>query len=199
MDSSILRRGDPPNPVPRSFYDRATVEVARDLLGRRLVRVENSTVRAGRIVETEAYVGSEDLACHAARGRTPRTAVMFGPPGFAYVYLVYGMHYCLNAVCEREGFPAAVLIRAIEPGAGIEQRTDGPGRVCRALGVDRSFNGEDLAGHRLFVECGDRPLDHLPADDVVACGPRVGVAYAGEWASRPWRFWLTDSKWVSRR
>jgi DNA-3-methyladenine glycosylase len=124
---------------------------------------------------------------------------MFGPPGFAYVYFVYGMHYCLNAVCEREGFPAAVLIRAIEPGPGIEGRTDGPGRVCRALGLDRSFNGEDLTGDRLFVESGDRPLDCHPADDLVACGPRVGVAYAGAWASRPWRFWLKDSKWVSRR
>src|SRR6266542_5040040 len=122
MNSSILRRGSRSAlPLPQSFYNRPTVVVAQELLGRWLVRVPDVSDaadggrRVGRIVETEAYVGSEDLACHASKGRTPRTAVMFGPPGHAYVYFVYGMHHCLNAVTEREGFPAAVLIRAVEP------------------------------------------------------------------------------------
>jgi DNA-3-methyladenine glycosylase len=199
------RRAPPPRPpggrgtpLPQAFYDRRTHEVAADLLGRRLVCTEGGRIRAGRIVETEAYVGPEDLACHASRGRTLRTAVMFGPPGFAYVYLIYGLHHCLNAVTEGEGYPAAVLIRALEPEAGLAGRTDGPGRLCRALGIDRSFNGEDLAGGRLFVEAGDRPAGEARPRQPLASGPRIGVAYAGEWAGRPWRFWLQGNPWVSR-
>jgi DNA-3-methyladenine glycosylase len=134
---------------------------------------------AGRIVETEAYVGREDRACHAARG-TPegRTRVMYGRPGHAYVYLIYGMHNCFNAVTEREGFPAAVLVRSVE---GVI----GPGRVCRALQIDRSLNGVALDGDDLWIE--PRDVD-VPG---IESGPRVGVAYAGEWALKPWRFWIT--------
>ena len=188
--------------LPHAFYRRATLDVAVDLLGRRLVHVrpglEGDVRRAGRIVETEAYVGPEDLASHASRGRTARTGVMFGPPGFAYVYLIYGLHHCLNAVTEAEGFPAAVLIRALEPAPGVAGRTDGPGRLCRALGIDRSLNGADLSGDRLYVEAGDRPLEVARPAGRVATGPRVGVGYAGEWADRPWRFWLEGNPWVSR-
>jgi DNA-3-methyladenine glycosylase len=153
---------------------------------------------AGRIVETEAYVGADDRACHASRGRTPRTEVMFGPPGHAYVYLVYGLHHCLNAVTEAEGVPAAVLIRALEPEAGVPGRTDGPGRLCRALGIDRTFDAEDLTAGRLFVEAGDRPPGAPGPAGGYRSGPRIGVAYAGEWATRPWRFWLPGNPFVSR-
>ncbi len=194
-----MEETSPSRLLSRAFYDRPTIEVARDLLGRRLVCATGGGRRAGRIVETEAYVGPDDLASHASRGRTPRTAVMFGPPGYAYVYLVYGLHYCLNAVTEREGVPAAVLVRALEPETGLAGRTDGPGRLCRALGVDRSFDGEDLTGARLFVEPGDRPPDAPPPDDLVASGPRIGVAYAAEDALKPWRFWVRGNEFVSRK
>jgi DNA-3-methyladenine glycosylase len=194
--------------LPLRFYDRPTCDVAVDLLGRRLVTRAvapdgTTRIRAGRIVETEAYVGPDDLACHAARGRTARTEVMFGPPGRAYVYLIYGMYHCLNAVTEREGFPAAVLIRALEPEpdpeAGLAARTSGPGLLCRALRIDRTFNGERLDGPRIAIESGDRPADEPQPCAPVAAGPRVGVAYAGEWAARPWRYWLDGNRWVSKR
>ena len=155
--------------------------------------------RVGRIVETEAYVGQEDLACHASKGRTPRTAVMFGPPGHVYVYFIYGMYHCLNAVTEREGFAAAVLIRAVEPLEGIHGRSDGPGRLCRAMGIDRSLNGADLTEGQLVITRGDRGTREAVPADAVASGPRVGVGYAGEWAEKPWRFWLAGNPWVSRQ
>lgn len=183
--------------LPRAFYNRPTCQVAIDLLGRRLVRAGPDGLRAGRIVETEAYVGPDDRASHASRGRTARTSIMFGPPGYAYVYFIYGQHYCLNAVTEPEGFPAAVLIRALEPEANVLARTDGPGRLCRALGIDRSLNGADLVGECLWIEEGDRPCEApLPPERLVT-GRRIGVDYAGEWAARPWRFCLRGSRWVS--
>lgn len=180
--------------MPRSFYDRPTLEVARDLLGKVLVHSAAHGRRAGRIVEVEAYVGPEDRANHASRGRTLRTQIMFGPPGYAYVYLIYGMYSCLNAVTEAEGFPAAVLIRALEPLEGISAGTNGPGRLCRAMGIDRSLNGADLAGESLFVE--DDGVRPPPA--AILAGPRVGVAYAGAWAEKPWRLYLAGSPWLSR-
>jgi DNA-3-methyladenine glycosylase len=140
-------------------------------------------------VETEAYVGTEDLACHASRGRTARTEVMFGPPGHAYVYLIYGMYHCLNVVTEGVGYPAAVLIRALEPGSGVTLPANGPGRLCRVLGIDRRHNGQDLVSSGLFIE---RQADRLP-DERVRITPRIGVDYAGEWAARPWRFVVADS------
>jgi DNA-3-methyladenine glycosylase len=130
-------------------------------------------------------VGREDLASHAARGQpSGRASTMYGPPGRAYVYLIYGRHHCLNAVTEREGFPAAVLIRALEPRGQTGARADGPGRLCRWLEVDRSLNGVRLDGPELWVEPAER------RDFEVATGWRIGVAYAGEWAERPWRFWV---------
>jgi DNA-3-methyladenine glycosylase len=184
--------------LPESFYARPTSEVAIDLLGRRLVCVREGIARSGIIVETEAYLGPHDLACHAARGRTARTDVMFGPPGHAYVYLIYGMHHCVNAVTEREGFPAAVLIRALEPDPGVEARTDGPGRLCRALGIDRSHNGLSLAGSHFYVTTGGRSMRSARPEAEVAAGPRIGVGYAGEWAEAPLRYWLKGNRWVSR-
>ena len=186
--------------LPRTFYARPTSEVAIDLLGRRLVCATGDHVKSGVIVETEAYLGPHDLACHAARGRTARTEVMFGPPGHAYVYFIYGMHHCVNAVTERDGFAAAVLIRALQPDPGVDGRTDGPGRLCKALGIARSHNGADLTrSGPLYVTAGDRPAKVSRPVDEVAVGPRIGVAYAGEWAYAPLRFWLAGNRWVSRK
>lgn len=168
--------------LPRAYFERPTLRVARSLLGKYLVRENEEGKIAGKIVEVEAYVGPEDRASHASRGRTPRTDVMFGPPGVAYVYLIYGLHHCLNVVTEREGFPAAVLIRAIELDTGL---VDGPGRVCRVLQIDRSLNRLDLTqGRALWIE--DRG-DRLSRGRI-AVYPRIGVAYAGAWAAKPWRF-----------
>lgn len=180
--------------LPRAFYDRETEAVARDLLGCRLFRrrADGSLVSA-RIVETEGYLGPHDLACHTARGRTPRTEVMFGPPGHAYVYMVYGMHFCLNFVTEPAGHGSAVLIRGLEPEAGLESvRLDGPARLCKALDIGRGENGLDLVeGEVLWVLPPLRPVVEISA------GPRVGVGYAGEWAARPLRFWETGNPHVS--
>ena len=196
MEKSAVPLGEK---LPHNFYARPTTEVAIDLLGRRLVCARDGVARSGTIVETEAYVGPHDLACHAARGRTARTEVMFGPPGRAYVYLIYGIHHCVNAVTEREGYAAAVLIRALQPDDESLGKTSGPGLLCRALGIDRTHNGEDLAGDRLYVLEGDRPASvPRPSGDVLS-GPRIGVAYAGEWAEKPFRFWLGGNRWISRR
>ena len=180
--------------LPRSLYAADPVDVARRLLGALVVHRHPSRGElVGRIVETEAYRGEEDLACHASRGLTERTRVMYGPPGHAYVYLIYGMYDMLNVVTWPEGQPAAGLRRAQEPLAGIVGRTDGPGRLTRALGIDRSLNGADLCGDRLRIVAGEA----VPAARV-SLGPRVGVDYAGEWAARPWRFWDAQSLHVSR-
>jgi DNA-3-methyladenine glycosylase len=168
-----------------SFAARAPTEVARALLGQVLVHLEDTGARAGRIVETEAYLGPEDLACHTSRGRTARTEVMFGPPGRAYVYLIYGLHHCFNVVT---GAGSAVLVRALEPLHGLPPgvRTDGPGRLTRALGITRAHNGLPLDEPPLYLAEGRD-------DRSIAAGPRIGVAYAGEWASKPLRFWLEGS------
>lgn len=195
--------------LSRKFYARDTVTVARELLGQRLVRVCNDQRWAGLITETEAYVGETDLACHARAGRTPRTEVMFGPPGHAYVYFNYGLHWMLNVVTERAGFPAAVLIRAITPvsapGGGIEAMrrhrgnkpdrrrsdrtlTDGPGKLTQALRVDGAFHGADLCAcdAELFIERAPVPK----AAHIIA-GARVGIKNVPEpWRSVRWNFML---------
>lgn len=196
-----------PRHLPASFFARSTLTVARELLGQRLVRQMDGQRLSGIIVETEAYIGPDDSACHASKGYTPRTAVMFGPPGHAYVYLIYGMYHMLNLVTEAEGFPAAVLIRAIEPVEGIEQMqtrrrrqhsinlTNGPGKLCAALAIDRRLNGHSLGlGETLWLE----PTLPTPAAAVVT-GPRVGIHYATP-ADRaaPWRFWVRDNGFVSK-
>ncbi len=181
--------------LPRAFYRRPALAVARDLLGQLLVHRTGGQTRAARIVETEAYVGEHDLACHACRGRTARTEVLYGPPGRAYVYFVYGMHWCFNVVTGAEGVAAAVLVRGVEAWAGIpaEVRTDGPGRLTRALGIGRAENRADLTTSSLAILQGP-----APARRSVRRGPRVGVAYAGAWAARPYRFWVEGSPGVSR-
>jgi DNA-3-methyladenine glycosylase len=173
--------------LARAFYARPTLVVARELLGKMLVHLDAGVRRAGRIVETEAYVGPDDAASHARSGPDKRGALMWGQAGVAYVYLIYGVHNCFNVVTETVGYPGAVLIRAIEP---LEQagRGSGPGLVCSALHIDRAASGLDLTDSELWTE--DAPC--VPDADV-RVGPRIGVDYAGEWASRPWRFWIADS------
>ena len=186
------------NNLPRSFFNRNTIKVARDLLGQRLVKVEKGRRISGLISEAEAYRGEEDQGCHAKAGLTPRTQVMYGPPGHAYVYFTYGMHWMLNAVCEDEGFPAAVLIRAIWPMEGVQviamrrgsqprrHWTDGPAKLCQALAIDGDFNAVDLCVPvgNIFFEQEESVPDHA-----VTSGPRVGLNNVPEpWKSIPWRF-----------
>ena len=175
--------------LDRTFYDRPTLEVAQDLIGCHLVHELPDGQRRGRIVETEAYIGTEDLACHARSGKTDRNAPMFGPAGFSYIYLIYGIHHCLNVVTQEEGFPAAVLIRALEPEPGVG-RSHGPGRLTRALGLDLSHNNLDMTAPPLFVE----PREQQPE---VTATTRIGVDYAGQWARKPWRFLEPTTKHLS--
>jgi DNA-3-methyladenine glycosylase len=180
--------------LPRSFYDRDTVEVARELLGKFLVREDGEAPRVGRIVEVEAYVGPEDLACHSSKGMTPRNRSMFGPPGHAYVYRVYGMHWCLNAVTEAEGHASAVLLRALEPVSNVDGPTNGPGRLCKAMGIDGRLDAHDLTAPGLRIASGDGS-----APSRIVRRPRVGVDYAGpSWAGRLLRFYLRGNPFVSR-
>jgi len=180
--------------LPYQFYSRPTLTVARELIGARLVRILDGVKLAGLITETEAYISEKDLACHARAGRTPRTQVMYGEPGHAYVYFTYGNHWMLNVVTEQEGFPAAVLIRAIQPIEGIEimlkrrngRDTFGPGKLCQAMGIGKEQNGVDLTetASGLWIEAGAKVPDSL-----VTKGPRVGLNNTPEpWKSRPWRF-----------
>ena len=183
-----------PPPLPREFYARPTLTVARELLGMRLVRVLEGVRLSGSIIETEAYIGETDLGCHAKAGQTRRNAVMYVPPGHAYVYFTYGMHWMLNAVTEREGFPAAVLLRAILPLEGQEvirlrrQGRDslGPAKLTQALGIDGTSNGVDLTDPRggLWIEAGP-PV----AESAILTGARVGLYTVPEpWKSMAWRF-----------
>jgi DNA-3-methyladenine glycosylase len=168
--------------LARTYFNRSTLVVARSLLGKYLVRENGKGTVAGKIVEVEAYVGPHDMACHASKGRTLRTDVLFGPPGISYVYLIYGMYHCLNVVTEKVEFPAAVLVRAVEIEGTL---IDGPGRLCRALQIDRSLNRIDVtAGRHIWFE--DRGL-RIPQERI-GTFPRIGVGYAGAWADKPYRF-----------
>ena len=194
--------------LPRDFYTRADVlEVARDLLGKKLVVPNrNGTRVAGIIVETEAYRGPGDRASHAYGGRrTNRTETMYGIGGTAYVYFVYGMYYQFNVVTNVAETPHAVLVRALEPVEGLPimrrrragrseyELTSGPGRLCVALGIDRGLDKEDLLGDRVWIEEADSI-----SPGQIARGPRIGIDYAGKWVTKPWRFWLKDNPFVSR-
>jgi DNA-3-methyladenine glycosylase len=190
------------HPLPRSFFGRPTLQVARSLLGRLLVRETARGPLVARIVETEAYIGEDDPASHAAPGPTARNAVMYGPPGFAYVYFIYGVHHCLNVVTEREGFPAAVLIRAAEPLEGLEgmrrnrgveradQLASGPGKLAQAFGLTRAHSGVDLTRGTLVLARGAAPRERI------AASTRIGIRKAVE---LPWRFYLEGNPHVSRR
>jgi DNA-3-methyladenine glycosylase len=193
------------SPLRRSFYNRPTLTVARELLGSVLCRRVRGITLRGRIVETEAYVGEGDLACHARAGVTPRTQPLYGPPGMAYVYLTYGMHHLLNAVTEPEGKPAAVLIRALEPIEGIEWMerargltkrhllASGPGKLAQAFGLDLAWNRADLCAGNLWIE-----PDETVADQGVGTSSRIGCQNVPEpWASIPWRFYVASSPHVT--
>jgi DNA-3-methyladenine glycosylase len=192
--------------VEAAWFDRPAADLALALLGSRLVHASPAGTVGGLIVEVEAYRGPEDLAAHSARGRTPRNSVMFGAPGHLYVYLIYGLHHCLNVVAGPGSKPEAVLIRALALDEGVDvarrrrgasvvdaKLASGPGNVGRALGVDRSLNGLDLIGGPVRVEPRRGPRPAVSRD------PRIGVAYAGPWANRRLRFWITDDPHVSRR
>jgi DNA-3-methyladenine glycosylase len=196
--------------LKRDFYTRTdTLRVARELLGKRLVVSDDAGRRvAGRIVEVEAYLGAEDRAAHSyGNRRTRRTETMYAVGGTVYVFFVYGMHHQFNVVTGPSGQPHAVLVRAVEPEEGTElmqerrparserELTSGPGKLCRALGIDRTFDGEDLTGTRVWIE--DAGLNIAP--EQIASGSRIGVAYAGDDALKPWRFWLRGNAYVSRK
>jgi len=187
------------NLLPPEFYNRSTLLVARQLLGARLVRILNDQRLSGIITEAEAYIGEEDSGCHAHAGKTKRNAVMYGQPGHAYIYFTYGMHWCLNVVTEAEGFPAAVLIRAIQPEEGAEiillrrngRDTNGPAKLTKALGIDGTLNGVSLCEKTsgLWIEAGV-PIPN----EAVTNSPRVGLYTVPEpWKSKPWRFSVSST------
>jgi DNA-3-methyladenine glycosylase len=192
--SGTLPGVQPGQRLPRTFFNRDTELVARELLGCLLVHRVNGVERVGKIVETEAYLGVGDMAAHSSKGVTPRTRVMFGPPGYAYVYLIYGMHHCINIVTEAEGQGTAVLLRALEPVRNLHGKTSGPGLLCKAMGIDRRLNSHDFCSPTLHVL--PRPAGEAVA---VVKRPRIGVDYAGEWAARPLRFYLEGNSYVSRK
>jgi DNA-3-methyladenine glycosylase len=188
----------------RDFFNRDTELVSSELLGAILECKTDDGIASGIIVETEAYIGEHDAACHAAVGRTRRTEPLYGPPGNAYVYFIYGMHWCINAVTRAEGLPSAVLIRALEPLHGIplmrrrrpkarsdRDLTNGPGKLCAALGIDRHMNGLPLQRYPVVIRAGE-----TVKDTDVAITPRIGITQAADW---PLRFLVRDNPFVSRR
>ena len=180
--------------LQRDFYDRDTIVVAQELLGKLLVHVDEGVERVGRIVEAEAYLGPHDLAAHSAKGLTPRTKVMFGPPGHAYVYLIYGIYHCMNVVTQAEGKASAVLLRALEPVQHLDGRSQGPGLLCKAMHIDKRLNGHDLTSRHFYI-ADDGSHRKVP----IAKRPRIGVDYAGHWARRLLRFYVRGNPYVSRR
>lgn len=190
--------------LSRQFYNRPTQEVALDLLGKILCRDVNGKIYKGRVVEVEAYLGKKDLACHTSKGKTERNQIMFGPPGHAYVYFIYGMYHCLNTVTEKEGNPCAVLIRALEPidfyangeNAGFcVPSTNGPAKLCREFKIDRCLNGWDLTiGKKLWIERGE----NISPNNIQKT-KRIGVDYAGKWKNKLLRFYIKDNAFVSKK
>ncbi len=208
---SIMAHTSSGKKLTRDFYTRAdTLLVARELLGKLLVVPAKDGARvSGLIVETEGYMGPEDRAAHSFNNRrTARTETMFAEGGRVYVFFVYGMHHQFNVVTNTEGTPHAVLIRALEPVEGVElmrerravagdkNLTNGPGKLCKALSIDRSFNGEDIVrSQRVWIEDAGRKI----RNSAIARGPRIGIDYAGEYIQKPWRFWIKDNPYVSRK
>lgn len=174
-------------PLKRNFYNRPTLEVAKELLGCILVReIDGKKLRA-MITEVEAYIGADDLASHASKGRTPRTELMFGQAGHAYVYMIYGMYYCLNIITEKKNFPAAVLIRSVKIDGMEYKKTNGPGKLCRELQIDRALNGADMTlGRDIWIEKG------LVEIGEVVASKRIGIDYAKHCKEYLWRFTLKE-------
>ncbi len=179
------------NKLPYSFYARNAELVAKDLLGKILVYKNKGILSKGRIVESEAYLGEHDLACHAAKGRTRRTEVLFGKAGYVYVYLIYGMHNMFNVVTGKEGEGQAVLVRALEPLENIKGKTDGPGKLTKTMGITRDHNKVDLTGESLWLE-------QAPKVKNIVTTPRIGIDYAKEWKDAPLRFYDSDSEFISK-
>ena len=190
----------------KSFFQKNTILVAKNLLSKYLVLKNGKNIISGKIVETEAYRGENDLACHASKGRTKRTELLYQCPGTIYVYFIYGMYYCLNIVTEKKDFPSAVLIRAIEPKEGIElmirkrktknifNLTSGPGKLCQAFGIDKKFHGKNIFGDKIFIE--DRG-EKLSRKNIISA-KRVGVDYAGVCKDYRWRFYIKNNKFISK-
>lgn len=196
-----------PKILPQKFYNRDTLKVAQDLLGKFLIRKIGNKQLVGMITETEGYCGSNDLASHASKGKTPRTEIMFGNPGYSYIYLIYGMYNCLNIVTEHKNYPAAVLIRSIEPIEGIEymkkqRKTDnelnlttGPGKLCQAFQIDKKLNNKAVFKKGLiWVE--DR--GNLKSSQIIKA-KRVGIYYAKEYRDKLWRFYIKDNIYISKK
>lgn len=181
--------------LPRTFYTQDTLVVAKSLLGKFLVRRRQENEFIGKIVEVEAYLGAHDLACHSSKGSTPRTQIMFGPAGYSYVYLIYGIHHCFNIVTEQEGIGSAVLIRALEPIKNIQGRTQGPGLLTKAMHINKQLNGHDLLSDSLFIAAPETPNTHFN----IVERPRIGVDYAGEWAHKLLRFYIKGNGFISRK
>ncbi len=191
-------------PIPREFYERHVVDVSRDLLGKLLVRIYNQKVLVGKIVETEAYRGKDDPASHAYRGKTPRNSIMFGKPGVAYIYTIYGMYHCLNVIAEPEGNAAGVLIRAIEPLKGIDlmkqlrgtdktkNLTNGPGKLTKALAIDKSFNGMDLTQKNILFIAYPNRKEVFEIVETKRIGIKVGL-------DKMWRFYIRNNPFVSKK
>lgn len=179
--------------LSRDFYYQNTIIVAQNLLGKWLVHHKDGIQLIGKIVEVEAYLGPHDLAAHSARGRTKRTEIMFGPPGHAYVYLIYGLYHCMNVVTEAEGHASAVLLRAVEPIQHVSQRTQGPGLLCQAMQIDKRLNGHDLLSDDFYITTPPEV-----ARFTIVKKPRIGVAYAKHWSRRLLRFYIKNNAFVSK-
>jgi DNA-3-methyladenine glycosylase len=179
--------------LTRDFYTRDTTTVAQELLGKYLVHNSHGVKRIGKIVEVEAYLGPQDLAAHSSKGLTPRTKVLFGEAGHAYIYLIYGIYYCMNVVTGEEGCGCAVLLRALEPIKNIESKTQGPGLLCKAMHIDKDLNAQDLLSNNFYI------AENLNQEIFnIIKKPRIGVAYAKHWAKRLLRFYIKDNAFVSK-
>ncbi|WP_454780652.1 DNA-3-methyladenine glycosylase [Legionella sp. WA2022007384] len=179
--------------LPKTFYERDTIIVAKELLGKYIIHNYSGIEYIGRIVEVEAYLGQHDLASHSSKGITQRTKVMYGPAGYAYIYLIYGMYYCTNVVTETEGTGSAILLRAIEPIKNIQGRTQGPGLLSKAMHIDRQLNQHDLTGDTFYIA----EAENQPSITIVE-KPRIGVHYAKDWAEKLLRFYIKDNVFISK-
>ena len=179
--------------LTKEFYQRDTIQVAKDLLGTFLVHYDDGIKRIGKIVEVEAYLGQQDLASHSSKGITKRTEVMYGSAGFAYIYLIYGMYYCTNVVTEQEGIGSAVLIRALEPVQNTLGKTHGPGLLSRAMNIDIKLNRYDLTGDTLYIA-----ETNKQSIVTIIEKPRIGVQYAKDWADKLLRFYIKDNAFISK-
>ncbi|KTD06182.1 methyladenine DNA glycosylase [Legionella gratiana] len=179
--------------LPRSFYERNTITVAKDLLGKYLIHDREGIEYIGKIVEVEAYLGQHDLASHSSKGLTSRTKVMFGPAGYAYIYLIYGMYYCTNIVTETEGTGSAILLRALEPIKNIQGKTQGPGLLSKAMHIDKQLNQHDLTSDTFYIA----ELEEHQMFTIVE-KPRIGVHYAKDWAEKLLRFYIKENTFISK-